>query len=130
MIFWSYMVLIDLLIPVIMLLVGLVFRKHPPKSINGIWGFRTRRSMKSQAAWEYANRYIGKIWFYWGMVMLPLSVVPMLFVLNGSPRQIESVTVVTCLIQLIPVVISNFVAEKALKDRFDEEGNRKELPEQ
>ncbi len=31
-------------------------RRNMPKKPNGVYGYRTRRSMASQEAWDYANR--------------------------------------------------------------------------
>lgn len=31
-------------------------RRNMPKKPNGVYGYRTRRSMASQQAWDYANR--------------------------------------------------------------------------
>ena len=33
-----------------------VVRRNMPKKPNGVYGYRTRRSMASQPAWDYANR--------------------------------------------------------------------------
>ncbi|MBL6619505.1 MAG: SdpI family protein [Flavobacteriales bacterium] len=33
-----------------------VVRRNMPKKPNGVYGYRTRRSMSSQQAWDYANR--------------------------------------------------------------------------
>ncbi len=31
--------------------------RYPPKKINNIYGYRTKRSMKSQEHWDYAQNY-------------------------------------------------------------------------
>lgn len=43
------------------LLAGLQLFKFPPKKINGLYGYRTRRSMKNQKNWDYAQRMGGKL---------------------------------------------------------------------
>ena len=48
---------IHLIIGPLMLVLALLFRKFPPKKINDLYGYRTARSMKSEEAWVYANRY-------------------------------------------------------------------------
>ena len=53
--FWST----NLIIPIIMLAFGLISRYRPPKNINGVYGYRTTRSMKSQATWDYAHQRKG-----------------------------------------------------------------------
>ena len=129
MIYWSYLVLIDLLLPCVMVVCGMIFRKHPPRHPSGIWGYRTRRSLKSRESWDYANRYVGNIWYRWGLILLPLSVIPMLFVLGAEPGTLSAVTVVVCLLQLIPVIGANILTEKALKEHFDQDGSRKDISE-
>ncbi len=42
--FWIFMVMMDLMIPLIMIVFGKVFLKNPPKEINLIYGYRTGRS--------------------------------------------------------------------------------------
>ena len=54
----SYFLFI-LLIPTIMLGSGFLLYKWAPKSIHSLLGYRTSRSMKSDQAWRFANRYAG-----------------------------------------------------------------------
>ena len=37
--FWMVMAIFNLMIPFIMIVVGYVFVKHPPKTINGIYEY-------------------------------------------------------------------------------------------
>ena len=46
--FWLFLTAMDLLIPAIMVGFGRRFLKHPPKTINALYGYRTARSMKNQ----------------------------------------------------------------------------------
>lgn len=41
--FWWFMLICDMLIPVVMIIVGRMMWKHCPKSINGMLGYRTTR---------------------------------------------------------------------------------------
>ena len=126
MIYWSYMLLIVLLIPAIMFIMGCVFRKHPPKDVNGLYGYRSGRSMKNQDSWDFAHRYVGKIWQRWGMILLPLSVIPMLFFLGASAGAIGIVVTVEILAQMFPLFFSIYLTEKALKKKFNEDGTPRE----
>lgn len=47
----------QLLMGPLMVGLGYYFWTNPPKKINKIYGYRTSRSMKSQEAWDYANKY-------------------------------------------------------------------------
>lgn len=121
--FWIFMTICNLLIPVLMIVIGRVFVKNPPKTINGIYGYRTSMSRKSQATWDFAQQYCGKLWRKIGWVMLPLSVIAMLpavgksdDIVGGAGAVIETVECIMLFLSILPV-------ERALKKRFDKDGN-------
>lgn len=124
--FWVFMLLSVLLIPVIMLIFGTVFSKTAPKDINYIFGYRTARSMKNEDTWKFAHCLLGKIWKRCGLVTLVFSVVPMLFVFGKSKDTIGNVGLVIIYAQLLLLLLTIVPVEKALKENFDKDGNRKE----
>ena len=126
MMYWSYMLLTVLLIPAVMLIAGLILRRHAPRTPNGIWGYRTGRSLKNQETWDYGNRYIARIWFHWGLILLPLSVVPMLFFIGAGAGAIGIVVTAEILAQMFPLLFSIYLTEKALKKKFNEDGSPRE----
>ena len=44
---WFIMSIVSLFVPLIMLIFGIVFLKKSPNKINPVYGYRSRRSMKS-----------------------------------------------------------------------------------
>ena len=56
--FW-FMLLMNLLIPLMMVFVGIYFKKAALSEINPLFGYRTRRSMASLEAWQFSNRLMG-----------------------------------------------------------------------
>jgi len=42
-------------ISLMILIIGLIFKKFPPKKINSIYGYRTNSSMKNKKVWDYAQ---------------------------------------------------------------------------
>ena len=88
MVFWCMMLLFALLIPATMIGFGRSFFKRPPRDINATFGYRTTMSMKNQETWKLAHRVCGRYWFICGLILLPLSVLPMLFVINRSTETI------------------------------------------
>lgn len=123
--FWIYMFIMNLLIPFTMIGFGKYFLKKAPKEINPVFGYRTTMSMKNKDTWEFAHRYCGQIWYVCGLVLLPLSIVPMLFVIGQSDDTIGTLGAVICLVQIIPLVGAVLPTEKALKKNFDKNGNRR-----
>ena len=123
--FWIYMLIIDLLLPFTMIGFGKYFLKTAPKNINTVFGYRTSKSMKNKDTWIFAHKYCGKIWFISGLIMLPLSVIVMMFVFGGLENVVGTVGAVLCGIQFIPILISIILTEKALNKTFDKNGIRR-----
>lgn len=123
--FWIYMLLMDLLIPLTMLGFGLYFGKGGPKDINAAFGYRTRRSMRNRDTWEFAHRHCGKVWRVCGLILLPLSVIPMLLVLGRGESTLGTVGGIVCGVQLAVLIGSIFPTELALRREFDEKGERR-----
>ena len=123
--FWIYMLIMDLLLPFTMIGFGKYFLKTAPKNINTEFGYRTSMSMKNKDTWTFAHKYCGKIWFISGLIMLPLSVVVMMFVIGGVENIVGTVGACLCGIQFIPIVISIILTEKALNKTFDKNGIRR-----
>jgi len=63
------------LIPIILIIIGLILVKCPPKKINIIVGYRTRKSMKNENNWKSANQYCGRLWIIVGIIMFLISLV-------------------------------------------------------
>ena len=83
-------------------------------------------SMKNKDTWIFAHNYCGRIWYVVGWIMIPISVAVMLGVIGRSEDTVGTVGGILCYIQLIPLIISIFATEKALRKKFDKNGNPKE----
>ena len=125
MVFWCMMLLFTLMIPATMIGFGRSFFKRPPRDINATFGYRTTMSMKNQETWKLAHTVCGRYWYRCGWILLPLSVVPMLFVIGRSTETIGYVGGITVFIQLVPMLCVLPVTEHALRKNFDKNGMRK-----
>lgn len=123
--FWIFMLIMDLLIPFTMIGFGHFFLKKAPKNINALFGYRTTMSMKNKDTWEFAHKYCGKLWYVWGMILLFLTVLPMLWAIGKSEDMIGTIGGILCGIQMIPLIGCIFPTERALKRNFDANGNRR-----
>ena len=107
-----------LLIGPMMLLITFIFAKHPPKKINDFYGYRTKRSMRNQDCWDFANRY--SIRLMWKISLLTCVVQAIGVILLD-----EGVALLTATIVLVTTLIySVYLTEKALKKTFDKEGKK------
>lgn len=82
-------------------------------------------SMKNQDTWAFAHKTCGKIWLVLGCVLVPISVVPMLFVLGKGTGMVGNTGTVILFLQLVPLIGSIFPTERALKRAFDKNGHRR-----
>lgn len=115
---WLICLFAVLIVPLMMVILGKIYKDNPPKEINNVKGYRTRRSMASQEAWNYANKLMGKIQFTVGLCMLIVSVIVHLLFLNASLNAISIETVALVLVQSLVLVLSNVPVEKSLKEKF------------
>ena len=98
-------------------LVGLAFSiaafitmKFPPKKINGIYGYRTARSMKSQENWDTAQRYSSRLMLKQGLVMLAIA-----GLLNVLPLPEEVAAIISVALLILSVIVLFVQTEKRLK---------------
>ena len=123
--FWIFMLAMGLLFPAIIILFGSMFMKSAPKKINYIFGYRTDMSMKNRNTWEYAHKYIGRLWFRLGFLLIPITVIPLLFVIGNSENVVGTVGLIVSFINTVVLIVPIFFTEKALNRAFDKDGNRK-----
>jgi hypothetical protein len=123
--FYVFMFAMALLIPVVMIIIGVVFIKRPPKKINGIYGYRTKMSRKSQETWDFAHHYFARIFLWTGIfMMIPSAVV--LFLIYGQDADTVGRTggileFIQCVFLFLPILFT----ERALRKNFDENGRRR-----
>jgi len=97
------------------LALGVFLMKFPPKRINGLYGYRTSRSMQNHDAWNYSQRYSAKIMVVLGIVYLFLSL-GSLFV-----PKIDDVysAILSIVIVLVGVFVMFYKTERKLAKKFD-----------
>lgn len=125
MVTWTLCFVTNFLIPVLMISFGKVFSKKAPDDINSFFGYRTKMSMKNIDTWEFAHKYFGTLWFRTGLIILPFAVIPMLCVLKKDVGTIGVVGQVTALWETVAMIAPIVPAEKALRKKFDKNGNKK-----
>ena len=123
--FWCFMFIFNLLIPTLLIAFGRSLWKQCPKKINWAYGYRTKRSMKNMDTWKFAHDYCGKIWWKSGWVMLIVSVLIQIPFYRSSEEVIGNLGLILCAIQLVIMISSIFLTEKALKNTFFDDGTRR-----
>ena len=108
-----------------MILLGRYYSCKAPKNINWVYGYRTPMSTKNKETWEFAHKYFGKLWYKFGIILLPASIIAMLFVLGKSEHIIGIVGEIICGVHVVMMVLVVHPTERALKKNFDNDGNRR-----
>ena len=123
--FWIFMTAMCLLVPLIMVSIGGVFREKSPGEINPVYGYRTTMSMKNQDTWDFANKCFGRLAWKWGWWMAAVSFLSMLPFLRADKEAVSIAGLILMCLQLIPVLGTIPVVERALKRNFNKDGTRR-----
>ena len=120
--FWTFMLVMALLLPALMTAVGAYHRSRSPGKINSFVGYRTARSMKNEQTWAFAHRLFGRIWFRTGLAELPVLAACMLLFLGRGRDAVGFAGLALEMAQLAVLIATIFPVERALKRSFDENG--------
>ncbi len=101
-----------------MLALAFILYKFPPKKINYIYGYRSKRSMKNDETWKAANTYSG-------LLMLRLCIYCFFVPAFCYVFLPEYNLLITIIINTLLVISILYYTENYLKKHFDEHGNRK-----
>ena len=123
--FWWFMLVCSLLTPITMIVVGRRMWKHTPTKINGIYGYRTTRSMQNSDTWQFANAYCGRLWWNTGWILMLPTMLALLPCVHSTPNHIGLLGVLVVTVQLVVLLLTLLPTERALKTHFDNNGNRK-----
>lgn len=92
---------------------GLVMYYYPPRKINGLYGYRTGSSMKSQERWDFAQRYCAVQAMKIAAIMILLSLLIYFFPMDVAVKQFLGIFVV-----LISTAYLLYSTEAAIKKQF------------
>lgn len=124
MLFRAFMFIVTMLVPLIMIIFGARFEKKAPKEINAVFGYRTTMSMKNKETWQFAHKYIGRLWKMCGWLVLLISAVVIIVSYGKDIAAVSIIGGITCAVQIIVMLCTIIPTEIALKKNFDEYGNR------
>jgi len=65
------------------LIVGIVMYFFPPKEINNLYGYRTKKSMKSMQSWKLGNRYVASLFILFAIVFTVVNIA-LISILNSN----------------------------------------------
>ena len=113
------LVLCILFVPALVLLFGVLLKKRPPEP-NGLFGYRTKRSMRNAQTWSFAQGCLARLWVPIGAVMLVLSGVVTAVFWAKDVNTFGKAVEVTSYAQIAVMLLTIPITEHALKKKFDE----------
>jgi uncharacterized membrane protein len=122
-----FFLIVLLLIPLTLIGFGVLWKKNPPKTINWAYGYRSTWSMKSKETWDFAHRYVGRLWVYTGIPLALISVLALIAFRNSDLDELGRIVLIVNAIQLLGLFLPIIPTEIALKNRFDKGGNKKQI---
>ncbi len=123
---WVGLLIAVLLVPVFLVINGSVFANKAPKEMEGINGYKTKRSRLSQETWEFANCYAARIERVVGWALLAISLAGMLYLKGKDEGSTGSFSTEIICVQMCVLYFAVILpTEAALKKNFDESGRRK-----
>ena len=94
------------------------YLKCPPKKVNEIYGYRTRKSMSNQDIWDIANKRNAEDLVKYSWVLLVTGVLLWIF-------QISYAMIIHLAIMLVGLAVAMFSTIRYLNEHFDANGNKK-----
>ena len=125
--FWIFMLVMNLLTPLVMIIFGRVFEKKPPKigMSKFAFGYRNIMSMRKAETWEYAHRFFGKLWFRFGIALGVISIIALFFVIGKDKDTVGLAGMIICYVQMAVMLIPVIPTEISLRRNFEKNGKRK-----
>lgn len=103
---------------IFMLIIYFIYFKYPPKKINYFYGYRTKRSMKNNENWSFANKYAAKLLINFSVYSFFIP--PFLYFLY--PKNNFLITIIIHSALILSVL---YFTEKQLKRKFKEKDHHK-----
>lgn len=100
---------------IIFCITGCVMHYFPPKKINGLYGYRTANSMKSQERWDFAQVYAAKLLMQLGFLLSLTSVSALIISVTEHVAMIIGLS-----LMMATVLILAYKVEKKLKQKFEQ----------
>ncbi|KMT22730.1 SdpI family protein [Clostridium cylindrosporum] len=103
---------------IIFIIAGLVLRYFPPKSINGVIGYRTSMAIKNKETWDEAQRYGGNSMIVFGIIN---------FIIAAFTYRIHALSneVFQIMFLIVGSIVVIIIVEVHMKKMFNKDGSRK-----
>ena len=112
------MIFLHLMLGPLLLCLAFLYKFRPPKKVNSFYGYRTKRSMASQDAWDAANKFSADILIWVAIATAAIQIISFFYLEKGFDILIPTFFMTSGIVAMI------FLTEKFLRNQFDKAGNR------
>jgi peptidoglycan/LPS O-acetylase OafA/YrhL len=111
--------LVAILIPLSMVFFGWAVGKYPP-SRNNAYGYRTKRSMRNDEAWDFAQQCFARLWRRQGLIQLSVTAVALVLLAYFASGTATYYYLYEALIgaNAAAMLVVILCTERKLKERF------------
>jgi uncharacterized membrane protein len=109
------------LIGVILIIIGLIMSRFPPKKFNGFYGYRMPSSMKNQQTWDEANRFSAAYMTKTGFITLVVGIIitALLAIIKPPADVHELVSIMSMMLSgIVPAIFMIVATENHLTKTF------------
>lgn len=109
------------LLGALLVIIGLIMSRFPPKKINGWYGYRMESSMKNQQTWDEANRFSAAYMTKAGIITMIIGIViAALFASIKFTGDVHELVLCTTMIAsgIAPMIFTIVATEKHLTKTF------------
>lgn len=100
-------------ISIIIIIIGFLFKLCPPRSINGLYGYRTKTSMQDQTSWNLAQKLGALSFLILGLFLNIMGLLLLIF--NFNNEILELLLFIISMISM--VIIDEIMLKKCLKKK-------------
>jgi len=99
----------------ISIIAGAIMLKFPPKEINMLYGYKTKRSMSNQKNWDFSQKFSALKMTQVGVILIVVSFVISAF---KVPEKAHSAVIIAGVVTSITALLSTIIiTEQKLKQR-------------
>ena len=106
--------LVPTLTGLIFIVAAIITSKYPPKNINSVYGYRTKRSMLSKERWDFAQEYSNNLMSKYGIILIFFG---FLGYFTSFLEVISTIISVALIVVLVLALFSK--TERAIREKFD-----------
>lgn len=107
------MIIFTIIMSATMLLLGLYLSKSAPKDVSRYWGYRSKRSMSSQEAWEFGQKAAGNVYIILSFVNLVIFLG--VYFLIKDMKNYKDILVICLNLEIVVLILGIPFAESKLK---------------